>query len=87
MINLLASVQHTSMVTAILAAILGVVAVVFFVLLGFLLMRDKAEKTRLDKDVYKREFVSNKELREQKREKKKQDGDNKPRHGKKNKNK
>lgn len=82
---ILASVEYTAMITAILSAILGVVAAVFFVLLGALLMRNKADLRRMNSDEYKRELVSNKEIREQKREKKKQSGESKPRHGKKNK--
>ena len=61
---LIASVQYTSMVVAILSAILGAVAVVFVTLLLMLLSRDAADKRRLNKDVYKRELVSKKELRE-----------------------
>ena len=86
--TMIASAEYTAMLQAVLGAVLGVVAVLFFVTLGMLLARNKAEKTRLDHDVYKRELVSNKEIREQKREKKKeQTGEKKPRHGKKNKNK
>ena len=84
---LIASVQYTSMVVAILSAILGAVAVVFVTLLLMLLSRNAADKRRLNKDVYKRELVSKKELREQKREKKKKEGEPKLRHGKKNKQK
>ncbi|MBR4801149.1 MAG: hypothetical protein IK048_05745 [Clostridia bacterium] len=80
---LMASVEYTSMVTAVLSAILGVVVVVFVVLLGMLLSRNAADKRRLDEDAYKRELASNRELREQKREQKKENA--KPRHGKKNK--
>ncbi len=82
---LLLSVQYTSMVIAILSAILGVVAVIFAVLLGMLITRNKADRARLDHDVYKRELVTKKQLRQEKREKKKKEGEPKLRHGKKNK--
>ena len=87
MIILLASAQYTAMITAILSALLGVAAAVFVVVLGAFFARNSADKRRMSEDEYKRELVSNKEIREQKREKKKQDGESKPRHGKKNKNK
>ena len=81
---LLSSVEYTSMVVAILSAILGIVAVVFVVLLGMLLSRDAADKRRLSRDEYKREIVTAKQIRAEKREKKKKENA-KPRHGKKNK--
>ena len=83
--NLVCSVEYTSMVIAILSAILGAIAVVFVILLGMLLSRNAADKRRLNKDEYKRELVSKKEIRAEKREKKKKEGEPKPRHGKKNK--
>ena len=87
MINaLLSSVEYTSMVTAILSAVLGIVAVVFVVLLGMLLTRNAADRRRLSKDEYKRELVTAKQIRAEKREKKKKENP-KPRHGKKNKQK
>ena len=75
------------MVVAILSAILGVLAVVFAVLLGMMLARNKADRARIDRDVYKREIVTAKQLRQEKREKKKKEGEPKLRHGKKNKQK
>ena len=88
MIDLIvASVEYTSMVVAILSAIVGVVAVVFVVLLGMLLTRNAADKRRLNNDVYKRELVTKKQIRAEKREKKKKEGEPKLRHGKKNKQK
>ncbi len=88
MINvLLSSVEYTSMVVAILSAVLGIVAVVFVVLLGMLLTRNAADKRRLSKDEYKRELVTAKQIRAEKREKKKKEGEPKLRHGKKNKQK
>ena len=88
MINaILSSVEYTSMVVAVLSAVLGIVAVVFVVLLGMLLTRNAADKRRLSKDEYKRELVTAKQIRQEKREKKKKEGESKLRHGKKNKQK
>ena len=84
---LIASAQYTAMVVAILSAILGVLAVVFAVLLGMFLARNKADRARIDRDVYKREIVTAKQLRQEKRKKKKKEGEPKLRHGKKNKQK
>ena len=75
------------MVVAILSATLGVVAVVFAVLLEMFLSRNKANTARIDRDVYKREIVTAKQLRQEKRKKKKKEGEPKLRHGKKNKQK
>jgi|GEM_PF-5928104 len=84
---LISSAEYTAMLQAVLGAVLGVVAVLFFVALGMLLTRNKAEKTRMSHDVYKRELPSKKEIREQKSEQKQANkGEKKPRHGKKNKN-
>lgn len=83
--GLICSVEYTSMVIAILSAILGAVAVIFVVLLLMLLSRNAADKRRLGEDEYKRELASKKEIRAEKREKKKKEGEPKLRHGKKNK--
>lgn len=84
--GLICSAEYTAMLQAVLAAVLGVVAALFFVALGMLLARNKAEKTRMSHDVYRRELPSKKEIREQKREQKQSQGEQKLRHGKKNKN-
>lgn len=82
---LLASVEYTTMVEAILAAFVGIVGVIFVVLLGMLLTRNAADKRHLNRDEYKRELPTEKEIKKQEREKKKEQGEKKPRHGKKNK--
>ena len=82
---LVASVEYTTMIEAVLGALVGVFGIVFVVLLGMLLTRNAADKRRLNRDEYKRELPTEKQIKEQKREKKKAQGEKKQRHGKKNK--